>query len=156
QVQLGEVYIRHTRESSLVAELAQRRGREGCSVSTDMARSAWQRLVPLREAGETEIAAALAADDSSTGYLAAVKARAMIPTPEAKAKAWQHIAGGQLTNLELRYAVMGFHDVHDLGLLAPYNTAYFDHINELWAASSFETAETLALGLFPMWSITEQ
>src|SRR5699024_1447495 len=99
---------------------------------------------------------ALAEDDSSSGYLAAVKARAMIPTPQAKAKAWQHITGGPLPNLQLRYGVMGFHDVHDLGLLAPYNTAYFDHINELWAASSFETAETLALGLFPMWSITEQ
>ena len=156
QLQLVQAYIRHTREATVVAKLAQRRGLEGFSVSTDMAWSALQRLVALNEAGETEIAAALAEDDSSTGYLAAVKARAMIPTPEAKAKTWQNITGGTLTNLELRNAVMGFHDVHDLALLAPYNAAYFDQINELWAASSFETAETLALGLFPMWAITEQ
>src|SRR5699024_5150466 len=156
QLQLVQAYIRHTREATVVAKLAQRRGLEGFSVSTDMAWSALQRLVALNEAGETEIAAALAEDDSSTGYLAAVKARAMIPTPEAKAKTWQNITGGTLTNLELRNAVMGFHDVHDLALLATYNAAYFDQINELWAASSFETAETLALGLFPMWAITEQ
>lgn len=156
QLQLVQAYIRHAREQSVVAQLADGRGLKGFSVSTDMAWSALQRLVALGEAGEDEIASALAEDDSSTGQLAATQARAMIPTPEAKTVAWQQITEGELTNLELRHIVMGFHDVHDLSLLAAYVSKYFEQIDQLWSGSSFETAETLALGLFPMWAITEQ
>lgn len=155
QLQLVQAYIRHAREGSIVAQLAEKHGLEGFSVSTDMAWSALQRLVALGDAGESEIAAALAEDDSSTGHLAAVQARAMLPTAEAKAAAWDNIVSGDLTNLELRHTVMGFHDVHDPELLEPYVDKYFSHIDKLWAASSFETAETLALGLFPMWAISE-
>lgn len=156
QLQLVQAYIRHARERTIVAQLAENHGLEGFSVSTDMAWSALQRLVALGDADEPEIAAALAEDDSSTGHLAAVQARAMIPTPEAKAEAWDNIVSGDLTNLELRHTVMGFHDVHHAALLAPYVNTYFNEIDELWSASSFETAETLALGLFPMWAISEQ
>src|SRR5699024_5624333 len=91
QLQLVQAYIRHAREGSIVAQLADKHGLAGFSVSTDMAWSALQRLVALGEAGESEIAAALAEDDSSTGHLAAVQARAMLPTAEAKAAAWDNI-----------------------------------------------------------------
>ncbi|MDN6535150.1 MAG: ERAP1-like C-terminal domain-containing protein, partial [Yaniella sp.] len=156
QLQLVQAYIRHARHNAVVAQLAEKRGLEGFSVSTDMSWSALQRLVALGEVGESEIDAALAEDDSSTGQLAAVQARAMIPTSDAKAEAWEQISTGDLTNLELRHMVMGFGDVHDPQLLDPYVDKYFDQINQLWADSSFETAETLALGLFPMWAITER
>lgn len=156
QLQLVQAYIRHSRHDAVVAQLAEKRGLEGFSVSTDMSWSALQRLVALGEVGESEIDAALAEDDSSTGHLAAVQAHAMIPTSDAKAEAWEQISTGDLTNLELRHMVMGFGDVHDPQLLDPYVDKYFDQINQLWADSSFETAETLALGLFPMWAITER
>ena len=156
QLQLVQAYVRHARQATVVAQLAEKRGLEGFSVSTDMSWSALQRLVALGEAGETEIAAALTEDESSTGQLAAVQARAMIPTSQAKADAWERITTGEPTNLELRHMVMGFSDVHDPQLLAPYVDRYFNQVNELWAQSSFETAETLALGLFPMWAITQQ
>ena len=156
QLQLVQAYVRHARHATIVAQLAEKRGLEGFSVSTDMSWSALQRLVALGEVGETEIDDALAEDESSTGHLAAVQARAMIPTSYAKAEAWDRITTGELTNLELRHMVMGFSDVHEAQLLEPYVDKYFDQINQLWADSSFETAETLALGLFPMWAITEQ
>lgn len=156
QLQLVQTYIRHARQPHIVAELAEHRGLEGFSVSTDMAWSALQRLVALGAAHESDISAALTEDDSSTGHLAAVQARAMLPTPEAKTATWEQITTAELTNLELRHMVMGFSDVHDLDLLAPYVDAYFENIETLWATSSFETAETLALGLFPMWAATEQ
>ena len=80
----------------------------------------------------------------------------MIPTPQAKAHTWQQLTSGEPTNLELRHMVMGFTDAHDLGLLAPYVPKYFDSISDLWAASSYETAETLALGLFPLWAVSAE
>ena len=156
ELQLVQAFIRHTRSESKVSQLADGHGLAGFSVSTDMAWSALQRLVALGVVGAADIEAAHAQDDSSTGYLAAVQARAMIPTAAAKAETWQRVTSGDLTNLELRHMVMGFADVHDHELLADYVDEYFNRIEDLWAASSFETAETLALGLFPLWASTEE
>ena len=110
----------------------------------------------MGEAGEAEIDAAEIEDDTSTGYLAAIQARAMIPIPENKAATWELITSGEPTNLELRHLVMGFRDVHDVSLLRPYTDQYFDTVDGLWGTSSFEMAETFAVGLFPMWEISEQ
>ena len=157
QLQLIQAFVRHAREDHAepVAQLADKKGPVGFSVSTDMAWTALQRQVAMGQAGQPEIAHALVEDDTSTGNLAAIQARAMIPTRQAKAHTWDELASGAPTNLELRHLVMGFTDVHDLGLLTPYVTKYFETIEDLWAASSYETAETLALGLFPSWAVTE-
>ncbi|HEY4558210.1 MAG TPA: aminopeptidase N [Enteractinococcus sp.] len=156
QLQLIQAFIRHARaeHAEQVAQLAKKHGPEGFSVSTDMAWTALQRLVAMGYAGEPEIAAALAEDDTSTGHLAAVQARAMNPTPQAKTRTWDAMTNGSPTNLELRHMVMGFTDVHDPALLSPYTAKYFECIDDLWATSSYETGETLALGLFPMWDIS--
>ncbi|HEY4534890.1 MAG TPA: aminopeptidase N [Enteractinococcus sp.] len=157
QLQLIQAFIRHARDGEVtqVQALANKQGPEGFSVSTDMAWSALQRLVAMGAAGESDIAAAEIEDDTSTGHLAAMQARAMIPTAEHKEATWHLITSPDPTNLELRRLVMGFIDVHDLELLAPYSDNYFNRIELLWGARSFETAETLAVGLFPMWAITE-
>ena len=115
-----------------------------------MAWTALQRLVAMGEAGEAEIDAAEIEDDTSTGYLAAIQARAMIPIPENKTATWELITSGEPTNLELRHLVMGFRDVHDVSLLRPYTDQYFDTVDGLWGTSSFEMAETFAVGLFPV------
>ena len=158
QLQLIQAFIRHARndDATIVSALAEKRGPEGFSVSTDMAWTALQRLVAMGEAGEAEIDAAEIEDDTSTGYLAAIQARAMIPIPENKAATWELITSGEPTNLELRHLVMGFRDVHDVSLLLPYTDQYFDTVDGLWGTSSFEMAETFAVGLFPMWEISEQ
>jgi len=158
QLQLVQAFIRHAREDHLatIAAFAAKRGLDGFSVSTDMAWAALQRLVAMGAAGEPEIAAALDDDASSTGDLACLQARATLPTRRAKRETWEHMLSGRATNLELRHLVMGFNDVHDLALLAPYESMYFDILDDVWATSIFETAETLTLGLFPMWAITEQ
>ena len=158
QLQLIQAFIRHAREdeASTVSELADKQGPEGFSVSTDMAWTALQRLVAMGKAGEIEIDAAEMEDDTSTGHLAAIQARAMIPTPENKTATWELITSGEPTNLELRHLVMGFRDVHDVALLLPYTDKYFNTVDELRGSSSYETAETFALGLFPMWAISAQ
>ena len=158
QLQLVQSCVRHARDdhAQQIADLAHKRGPAGFSVSTDMAWSALQRLVAMGRAGTTEIQDALEHDDTSNGNFAAFRAHAMIPTSEAKARTWQQLTSGEPTNLELRHMVMGFTDTHDLRLLAPYVATYFDSINDLWAASSYETAETLSVGLFPLWSVSAE
>src|SRR5690625_2132445 len=147
QLQLVQAFIRHAREDHLatIAAFAAKRGLDGFSVSTDMAWAALQRLVAMGAAGEPEIAAALDDDASSTGDLACLQARATLPTRRAKRETWEHMLSGRATNLELRHLVMGFNDVHDLALLAPYESMYFDILDDVWATSIFETAETLTL-----------
>ena len=158
QLQLIQSFVRHAREehAEQICNLADKKGPKGFSVSTDMAWSALQRLVAMGRAGTSEINEALENDDTSSGHLAAIQAEAMIPTAQAKAHTWQQLTSGEPTNLELRHMVMGFTDAHDLDLLAPYVPKYFDSISDLWAASSYETAETLALGLFPLWAVSEE
>ncbi|GAA4108644.1 aminopeptidase N [Enteractinococcus coprophilus] len=157
QLQLIQAFMRHARQDQVttLSALADKQGPQGFSVSTDMAWTALQRLVAMGEAGQTEIDAAEMADDTSTGYLAAMQARAMIPTRENKAATWRLMTSGEPTNLELRRLVMGFRDVHDISLLLPYTEKYFATVDDLWDASSFETAETFTVGLFPMWEITQ-
>src|SRR5699024_12749215 len=52
QLQLVQAYIRHSRHDAVVAQLAEKRGLDGFSVSTDMSWSALQRLVALGEVVE--------------------------------------------------------------------------------------------------------
>jgi aminopeptidase N len=158
QLQLVQAFVQHAREPHAddVTNLAAKQGPRGFSVSTDMAWSALQRLVAMGRAGEPEINETLTNDDTSTGHLAAMQARAMVPTPESKAQTWDLMAAGTLTNYELRHVVMGFTDVHDHELLAPYTSKYFEQIDELWTDNSYEMGETLALGLFPSWAVTKE
>lgn len=158
QLQLVQAFLRHAREehAEQVAQLAAKQGPPGFSVSTDMAWIALQRLVAMCKAGEPEIDAALEEDDTSTGYLAAIQARAMIPMQRHKALTWEQLTGGTLTNMELRHIVMGFTDVHEQTLLARYTSKYFEQISDLWAANSYELAETLTLGLYPSWDVSQQ
>ncbi|GAA4473349.1 aminopeptidase N [Enteractinococcus fodinae] len=158
QLQLVQAFLRHAREehAEQVAQLAHKQGPPGFSVSTDMAWIALQRLVAMCKAGESEIDEALEEDDTSNGYLAAIQARAMRPTKRHKAETWEQLTGGTLTNMELRHMVMGFMDVHEQALLEPYTSRYFEQISDLWAANSYELAETLALGLYPSWAVSEQ
>lgn len=158
QLQLIQTFLRHARtdETTIVAALAAKHGPTGFHVSTDMAWTALQRLVAVGAAEQSTIDAMEQDDGSFAGQLAALQARAMLPTVQAKVTAWEVMTSGNPSNLELRHMVMGFSDVHDYALLAPYVTKYFETIDHLWATHSFEIAETLATGLFPMWAITQQ
>jgi aminopeptidase N len=40
--------------------------------------------------------------------------------------------------------------------LEPFVSRYFDAISDVWARRSSEVAQTVVVGLYPTWSITEQ
>lgn len=123
---------------------------EGLALDTD---TRWAVLIALVAAGrrdEPAIAAALEADNTETGAIAAATARAALPTVEAKARAWQRIVvDGSLPNSQQQAAIAGFFRVHDDSLVTPYAPAYFDTVARVWTERTHELAQQIASGLFP-------
>jgi aminopeptidase N len=123
---------------------------DGLVVDTDLRWSLLVALVAGGAAGEQEIAAELARDDTATGRLHAAAARAAIPTAASKAAAWQAVVDeGGLPNAVQASMIGGFNRVRDRDLLAPFVTPYFDSLTRVWAERTNEMASQIAVGLYP-------
>lgn len=130
---------------------------DGLRIDTDLGWKILTALVVNGQAGTEQIDAALAADSTATGAMAAATARAAIPSLQAKQAAWDLVVNAGASNAEMRAAVQGFHRVLDAALLAPFAEAYFDRVEPMWAArQSHEVAETQISGLFPRTQVTAQ
>ncbi|CAM3976578.1 aminopeptidase N [Janibacter anophelis] len=111
--------------------------------------------------GEAEIATALEQDQTMTGQLGSLTARAAIPTAEAKAAAWADLTTNrERSNYELVAIAAGFWGPDDRSLVDPYVARYFTDIPPMtqWLGedalsrvatmtypSRFVSAETLEL-----------
>jgi len=128
----------------------------GIKVDTDFRWLLLDRLVQVGRAGVKEIEAEEARDKTSTGRNNAAKAKAAIPTKEAKAKAWKSIMEDDtLSNDVLNATVMGFYNPDHKELLAEYVDRYFDTLPSIWSSRSNEIAQTITLGLYPMYQFDE-
>lgn len=122
----------------------------GVEMDTDTRWVVLTALVAGGRRGESDIDAALAQDNTETGAIAAATARAAIPTPEAKAAAWQQIVvDGSLPNSQQQAAIAGFFRVHDQELVTPYAVKYFDAVTDVWTTRTHELSQQIAAGLFP-------
>lgn len=106
---------------------------EGLPLDTD---ARWRMLHGLAahgKADEDDIAAELARDNSSTAARLADTARALRPTPSAKAEAWTLAteAGDRPSQVRLAYVAGFWHHTQD-DLLAPYAERYFAELDEIW------------------------
>ena len=122
---------------------------DGLTVDTDLRWTLLRRLVATGWAGETEIAAELKADPTATGQRHAAGARAAIPTPEAKATAWQRIVGEELANAEFRATLLGFTEPGQAELYRPYVEKYFMHLAPAWEKWTGEFAQSFAEIMYP-------
>ena len=85
----------------------------------------WAAVHRLAELGDPSfIAREEAADRSVAGHHAALAARAAVPTPEAKAKAWDLLMGGTLGNHEFDAVGAGFWGWEQAELVEPYLARY--------------------------------
>jgi len=101
-------------------------------------------------AGEEEIAAELARDDTASGRVQAAAVRASIPTATAKADAWrQVVTEGTLPNTVQAAVIGGFGRVTEPALLEPYVEPYFDALVPLSLERTNEMASQIAVGLYP-------
>jgi aminopeptidase N len=123
---------------------------DGLEIDTDLGWELLEALVLNGAAGETEIADALAKDNTSNGQQAAARARATIPTAVAKKAAFDSLVGSdELPNVIVRNVTAGFQHVNDPALLESLVAPYFAAIADIWDSRSYKIAEYIVLGLYP-------
>jgi aminopeptidase N len=123
---------------------------EGLTVDQDLRWELLASLVTGGRAGQEQIDAELEHDNTSTGQNAAALATAAIPTPEAKAAAWEAIVlKGELSNALQGSAVSGFTRVLDPSLLEPYSEKYFEAVPGIVANRTHALAQQIVVGLYP-------
>ncbi|MCB5272833.1 Aminopeptidase N [Arthrobacter sp. SO5] len=122
----------------------------GLTVDQDLRWELIASLVAGGRAGQAQIDAELAHDNTATGQNAAALAKAAIPTPEAKAAAWESIVvTGELSNALQGSAVTGFTRVLDTSLLEPYAEKYFDAVPGIVRDRTHALAQQIVVGLYP-------
>lgn len=123
---------------------------EALTIDADLS---WQLLIALvagGAAGEFEVAAALAADNTANGGQFAAQARASIPTMAGKQAAWDSVFGSDaLPNTIVRFTGLGFQRAADKDVLATFIEPYFTALQEVWASRSYKIAEYLVEGMYP-------
>ena len=123
---------------------------DGLALDTEMR---WTLLTSLVAGGvlrEPEIAAELERDNTATGAERAARARAAMPTAEAKAAAWASVVDSDaLANQTIAETAAGFGHVHDEALLEPYVERYFEMAEGYWASRTHHIAELTIGSFFP-------
>ncbi len=128
----------------------------GLTVDTDLR---WRLLHALvahgsRRRPEAEIDAEQERDPTSTGQRQAERARALIPTAEAKERAWQRaVHDDELPNAVNEAIISGFSHPAQRALLPPYVERYFAEVAEVWERRTSERAQSVVVGLFPAWAV---
>jgi aminopeptidase N len=101
-----------------------------------------------------EIDAELERDPTSTGQRQAERARALIPTAEAKERAWNRaVHDDDIPNAVQESIISGFSHPVQRGLLGGYVERYFAEVAEVWSRRTSERAQQVVVGLFPSWAV---
>jgi aminopeptidase N len=128
---------------------------DGLAVDDELRWSIVAALSGLGAIGPDDIAAELERDPSAAGQRHAARARALQPTPEAKAEAWRlAVDDDSLPNAMQEAVIYGFAHPTQGGLVAPYVERYFADIRDVWDRRTSELAQNVVVGLFPTWTST--
>jgi aminopeptidase N len=123
---------------------------EGLAVDTDLRWHLVRALTSVGSFGETEIKAELDRDPTAAGHRQAAAARASIPTPEAKAAAWEAIVDDvELPNAVLGATMGGFMQHEHAEVLRPYVEKFFEAIPRVWETRTNEMAMNIITDVFP-------
>ena len=136
-------------------------GLAGLVVDTDLR---WRIVTALAAAGEIDsdgpatpfIDAEAKRDPTAAGQRHAAQASAARPQVAVKEAAWQQvIEDDTLANITARSIIAGFVRPGQDELLAPLRPKYFDAISGVWERRSSEVAQTVVIGLYPSWDISQ-
>jgi aminopeptidase N len=106
---------------------------------------------------EDAITAELGRDDTATGRRQAAVARAARPTSVAKELAWADIfERTELPNAIIEATIGGFVQPDQVDLLRPYRDRYFAALPEVWNTRTTEIAQSITMGLYPMFLIDDE
>ncbi|WP_378738501.1 aminopeptidase N [Nocardia brasiliensis] len=136
-------------------------GLTGLVVDTDLR---WRIVIALAAAGEIDtdgldtpfIDQELANDPTAAGKRHAATAATARPIAAVKEKAWATVMDDDsVSNITARAIVTGFAPAGQGELLAPYVDRYFAEIPGVWERRSSEVAQTVVVGLYPGWAISD-
>ena len=109
-----------------------------------------RRLAIIGAADDALIAEELGRDPTSTGEESAAAARTAMPSPDAKAKAWEAIVTPDAVSAGiLRATVESFWHAEQLDVCAPYVDRYLEALPEIWRARGSDTAWAITISMFP-------
>lgn len=95
-------------------------------------------------------------DPTAAGQRNAAAAAAARPQAEVKDAAWQQvIEDDTLANITARSIIGGFVAPGQAELLRPFTQHYFEAIRGVWDRRSSEVAQTVVIGLYPAWDISQ-
>jgi aminopeptidase N len=126
----------------------------GLTVDTDLRWRLLHALAAHGAAGEPDIEAELQRDPTSTGQRQAERARALIPTAEAKERAWDRaVNDDELPNAVQEAVISGFNHPAQRSLLSTFVERYFEVVAQVWSRRTSERAQAVVVGLFPSWAV---
>jgi aminopeptidase N len=129
---------------------------EGLKLAADLRWSVLQALVARGVLGVREIEAELDTDRTASGERQAALARALVPTPEAKAETWRRLVEDpHLPNWLQRSLLLGFQHPDHIGLTRPYVDAYFRAVGTIWATLDSEPAQDFVELAYPAYQVSE-
>ncbi|MEV7625417.1 aminopeptidase N [Actinoplanes sp. NPDC089786] len=128
---------------------------EGLAVDAEVRWYILYRLVKLGAATEAEIEAEFARDRTATGERFAMRCRAALPTPEAKAAAWRRIVDPGTSARMAEAAALGFWQPEQAALTDAYVARYFTEMPELFKERGGSGAELIGTALYPSLAVAE-
>ncbi|MGD1238008.1 aminopeptidase N [Mycobacterium seoulense] len=136
-------------------------GLAGLEIDTDLR---WRIVTALAAAGEVDadgpatpfIDAEVERDPTAAGKRQGAQAATARPQPKVKEEAWTTvIEDDTLANITARSIIAGFAPAGQHDLLKPFTDRYFEAIAGVWARRSSEVAQTVVIGLYPHWDISD-
>lgn len=136
-------------------------GLAGLVVDTDLR---WRIVTALAAAGEVDsdgaatpfVDAEMQRDPTAAGKRQGAAASAARPQADVKAAAWEQVTEDDtLANITARAIIGGFVRPGQAEVLAPYRDRYFGAISGVWERRSSEVAQTVVVGLYPSWDISD-
>ena len=119
-------------------------------IDTDLSWELLEGLVLVGHAGQAEIDAALAEDNTANGQQAAARAKATIPTPEGKKAALDAaLTDETIPNAVLRNMGLGFQHVNEAGALDASVAPYLDAIATVWKDRPYSMASNVLTFFYP-------
>jgi aminopeptidase N len=123
---------------------------EGLVIDTDLRWQIVSSLTRIGAATDDLIEAELERDPTDQGERYAAQARAGMPTPEAKAEAWEKVTQDPDITLSMMRAVInGFHQTDQEPLLEPYVDRYFAEVLPFWERRELDLGLAFTGGMYP-------
>ncbi len=136
-------------------------GLTGLSIDTDLR---WRIVTALAAAGDIDadggetpfIDAEVQRDPTAAGKRHAAQAAAARPQLAVKEQAWTQVTEDDtLANITARSIIGGLFEPGQAELLKPFTERYFAAIPGVWQRRSSEVAQTVVIGLYPSWDISD-